>query len=495
MPEALGLLGIDVGLTAAKVALFDEAGRELYVASVQNPRSAVDPHRQEIDMVQLWSAVAAAVREVVEWSGFGGFEISGVGVTGHGNGLYLIDAGLQPVRPAIASNDTRGETIAAAISGDHRLAGQRVTGSIPWAGQPAVLLRWLAEHEPESVARARYVLSCKDWIVCCLTGVVSADYSDASASGLLNLAARRYEDAAFAAVGLPATLRSLLPPLSRSNDVVGVVSAPGVIATSIPQGTPVVAGCMDCVASPIGGGSTALDDVTVIVGTWAINAVVVPSTAAPPRVTLNSLLPEDGLMLAQEVAPTSATNLEWLAGVLSSVGSQRVSPIELIDLAASIAPGAGSLLFLPFIHGVPGEDDWAGRFLGLRAFHHAGHLARAVLEGVAQFHRIQLGRLQSGGVSLTERSWSLVGGGGRSAVWSQIFADVLGHRLHRRQESQPGARGAARLAGQGVGRDTGDWCSLDQRTLRFVEPGPDAALYREQATAFDDAVNALITTA
>ena len=72
--EALGLLGIDVGLTAAKVALFDEAGRELYVASVQNPRSAVDPHRQEIDMVQLWSAVAAAVREVVEWSGFGGFE-------------------------------------------------------------------------------------------------------------------------------------------------------------------------------------------------------------------------------------------------------------------------------------------------------------------------------------------------------------------------------------------------------------------------------------
>ena len=156
-------------------------------------------------------------------------------MTGHGNTLYLIDADCS--RPS-------GDRVERHPRRDNRCSDQRGPSasrttrdrldSVGWAA--TVFVRWLAEHEPESVARARYGSGRKDWIVCCLTGVVSADYSDASANGLLNLAARRYEDAAFAAVGLPATLRSLLPPLSRSNDVVGVVSAPGVIATSIPQG-------------------------------------------------------------------------------------------------------------------------------------------------------------------------------------------------------------------------------------------------------------------
>src|SRR5690606_2367444 len=106
---------------------------------------------------------------------------------GHGNGLYPVDASLRPVRPAIASTDTRAAAIAerAAQEIDDEL--RDLTGSMPWAAQPAVLLSWLAAEEPSTYARITWALSCKDWITTCLTGSPSADVSDASAMGITRL--------------------------------------------------------------------------------------------------------------------------------------------------------------------------------------------------------------------------------------------------------------------------------------------------------------------
>lgn len=484
------LIGIDVGLTAAKAAAFDDRGMELRTLSAPNPRVAVAADRQEIDMDALWQVVAGVLSELTAWLTAEGWTVGAVGATGHGNGLYLVDEALRPVRTAFASTDSRSERIVAGLDADAVERTRLMTGSVPWAGQPGVLLRWLHDEEPETLERSRWALSCKDWIAACLTGRPSADYSDASACGLVNLAERVYEPAVFDLLGLPHDLMRLQPPLSRSDEVVGAVTAEAAALTGLPEGTPVVAGCMDCIASPLGAGATAPGDVTVIVGTWAINSVVVPADSEPPRVTLNALLPDPRYMLAQEVAPTSAASVEWFSSLMSTLALDPVSPRELLHAAAGIPAGADGLLFLPFVHGAPEHLGASGTMLGVKDKHGYRELARAVVEGITQYHRAQLEKVRVSGATVSSEPWTLAGGGAKNPVWAQMFADIIGHPVRRQLGTELGARGVASLAAAGAGIDTAAWRTDPDPSL-VVSPGEDRVVYRAQADRFDRTLAAM----
>ncbi|AXI76265.1 FGGY-family carbohydrate kinase [Peterkaempfera bronchialis] len=478
-------LGVDVGLTATKAAAFDADGRELHIVTARTPRTCVTAHRHEVDMAVLADTVLTLLEELAAKLAADGYVPAGIGVAGHGNGLYPVDAELRPVGAAIASSDSRAQRIVEAIAPEAaaRLAAE--TGSIPWAAQPSVLLRWLRDHEPETYRATRWALSCKDWVTSQLTGVASADYSDASAFGMVALDTRRYTATALDLVGLPADDLRRFPALRSSGEVVAGLTAQVAARTGLPEGLPVVAGAMDCVAATLGAGGRELGDVTVIVGTWAINGVVVPAGTPAPRVTLSALLPDPTRMLAMEVAPTSAANLEWLAS--ASVPHGRVggvSPVELLREAATVPPGAEGLLFLPFVNGAPEHPAASGTFLGISGLHRRGHLTRAVIEGVAQYHRVQLDRVVVSGAEVGDRPWRIAGGGARSEVWAQIFADVLGRPVRRQLTSELGARGVASLLPAALSQDARPW-SVDDADDLCVRPGPDRAAYLRQAEVFD----------
>lgn len=483
-------VGVDVGLTAAKAAAFDADGRELRTFSAPNPRTAVTPDHQEIDMVALWHVVAEVLTKLTGWLGQHGWEPAAVGVTGHGNGLYLVDEELRPVRPAIASTDSRAEHVVGGLDTDAVATMQAVTGSVPWAGQPAVLLRWLYEHEPASLDRSRWVFTCKDWITAGLTGHAGADVSDASGCGLLSLTDREYEPGVVTTLGLPAHLLDLFPPLSGSDRVVGGITADAAAATGLPAGTPVVAGCMDCVASPLGAGSVDLSDVTIIVGTWAINSVVVPVGSPPPAVTLNALLPDPATMLAQEVAPTSAASMEWFSSLMSTLSTDAVTPQQLLAAASDVPAGADGLLFFPFVHGAPEHLGASGTLIGAKGSHGYREIARAVTEGITQYHRVQIEKMRRSGAQVSDRPWTLAGGGARNPVWAQMFADVVGHPMRRQLGTELGARGVAWLAARGFGARTDGW-RIDPDPSLVVEPGPDRERYRAQAQRFDAVLEAM----
>jgi L-xylulokinase len=485
-------IGIDVGLTSAKAAAFDGQGRELRTYSAPNPRKAVASDRQEIDMVALWLVVSEVLTSLCAWLNDNGWTPQSVGATGHGNGLYLVDEQLSPVRPAIASTDTRSEAIVAGLDAETVEHIRGITGSMPWAGQPGVLMRWLLDNDSEALSDSRWALTCKDWITACLTGTAHADYSDASGCGLVNLSERAYEPEVFDMLGLPRELMSLQPPLSRSNEVVGEVTALAAASTGLPVGVPVVAGCMDCVASPLGAGSTEQGDVTIIVGTWAINSVVVPVADVPPRVTLNALLPDPHLMLAQEVAPTSAASIEWFSSLMSTLSSDGVTPQQLLAAAASVPAGADGLLFLPFVHGAPEHLGASGALIGAKGNHGYSEIARAVTEGITQYHRVQLDKVRISGATVSEQPWTLAGGGAKNPLWAQIFADVIGHRVRRQLGTELGARGAALLAAEGAAINTQGWRVSPDPAL-VVEPGNDRETYRLQGERFDRVLAAMGT--
>ncbi len=482
-------IGVDLGLTGLKAAAFDEAGRQVAVVADKTPRAVVSARMHEVDMDGLARAVVLLLARLAESIREQGRVAVGLGITGHGNGLYPVDDLLRPVGPAIASSDSRAESYVAAIPAERHAELHAATGSGVWAGQPVPLLRWLRDERPDDYARIRWALCCKDWVVASLTGRVSADYSDASACGLVDLATRRLSDLPIEALGLPAETLGLFPEPQPSGHVVGDILPAVAAATGLPERLPVVAGCMDCVASTLGTGSRDSGDLTVIVGTWAINAVVASATEPPPAVTLSALLPDPSRMLCMEVSPTSASNLEWLAAAVG--GAEGATPVAaLLEEAAAIPAGADGLVFLPFVYGAGEPYPASGSFVGLSAFHRRGHLVRAVLEGVAHFHRIQLARVAATGLVALDRPARLAGGGARSELWAQIIADVTGLTFLRHAERELGALGVAALLPEAVGRGAAEWFDLGESSE--VAPGANHTFYRGHADLFDAVLAAMV---
>jgi L-xylulokinase len=485
------ILSIDCGLTATKAAVFDGAGTQLAEASAATP-VRVRGAASEIDMEEQWTLVARLVREALERarSTAGGGALAGVGVSGHGGGFYPVDAEGRPVRAAFTSMDARAAPVVEAWAREGR-SRYPATRHHPWPGQSLPQLRYLRDTAPAEFARTRWVLGAKDWIVLRLTGEVSTDRTDASNGALIDLGTGRYDPEVLRVFELQ-ELAGKLPHVYESAQVIGRVSARAAAETSLPEGTPVVAGMFDVVACAVGSG--ALDDrsASIIAGTWNINTAFDGRLLETPPSVKTSLGPDAGRYAYVESSATSAGNLAWflsrLEDLCGGAAGQREALYARINAGVeALPPGAGGVAFLPFIHRAhiaPGAD---AAFAGLRAEHGVFHMLRAIYEGVAFAHRAHLELLEQGGL---RRSRAVLSGGAASSpAWCTIFADVLDRPVETSDASQAGARGTAVAVAVGTGRQG----SYAEATAAMVRPGqryaPDperAARQREGYARFQD---------
>ncbi len=483
-------IGVDVGLTAAKASAYDRNGLHVKTVTQSSSRHATQANHQEVDMLVLWATVELALRELVSYLETAGYVARGIGVTGAGNGVYPVDDKLQPARWGIASTDTRAERMLAGIDSVAIEKLRLKTGSRPWSAQTPVVLKWIAEHEPETLRKTRWIFSTKGWITSCLTGVPTADLSDGSSAGLVNLVEGTYEPDVFRVLELDGSLMELFPQLSRSDEIVGAVQDSVAKSTGLAPGTPVVAGSIDVVAAPIGAGAVSEHDVTIIAGTWGINSVVHRLVGDPPNVTLSALFTEPGLVFAQEDAPTSMANMEWFAKIIRGYGGESVDARRLVEDIKSSTPGAEGLLFIPFIYGAPQYPGASATLLGQKGHQSSADISRAIAEGITQYHRVQMQELRQQGVIPSEQPWTLAGGGARNPVWAQIFANVLDHPVRRQLEQELGSRGIAALAFSATGGDLDQWKTGHSPEV-IVEPDDDREVYRAQAALFDQALEHL----
>ena len=117
-------------------------------------------------------------------------------------------------------------------------------------------------------------------------------------------------------------------------------------------------------------------------------------------------------------------------------------------------------------------------------------IARAVAEGITQYHRVQLDKVRVSGATVSAEPWTLAGGGAKNPLWAQMFADIIGHPVRRQLGTELGARGVASLAAAGAGVDTARW-RVDPDPSLVVAPGADRELYRRQAERFDRVLDAM----
>lgn len=446
------LLGLDAGLTVTKAVVFRPDGEPLGAGQVPSQQLTPREGWVEKDLDDQWAGACQAIGQALHAAGAGGADVAAVGPTGHGDGLLVLDERLRPARPAILSLDGRAGAVPARL----RRAGVaaralELLGEAPFAVEPPVLLAWVKEHEPDVYRRIRHVLSCKDWLKLKLTGRLTTDPTDASA-GFTDLGTQGYAPGALALFGLD-ELRGALPEIVRSDQVAGEVSAEAAAATGLAPGTPVVSGLHDCDASALGCGCVRPGQLTMIAGTFSINEVISDGPVRDERLLCRNWV-EPGRWITMSNSAASATNLEWFVGRLAPQEVARAeaagsSPFGFVGEEVAATLGESSrVLYLPFLYGSPRHPDASGAFFGLKGWHTRGHLLRAVFEGVAFNHRTHVDALRD---HFEVRELRLTGGGSRSEVWAQVFADALGQPVAVTSSREAGALGAALCAAVAAG--------------------------------------------
>ena len=478
------VLAIDLGTGGPKVALVSLGG-EVEAAAFEPVETLLgEGGAAEQRPRDWWAAITRAAGRIDMPA-----DVAAVAVTGQWAGTVPVDAAGEPLCDAITWLDSRGAEQARRVArGGPRVAGYgavklarwvRLTGGAPSLSgrDPLGHILWLKDRRPEVYASAKTFLEPVDWLNLRLTGVAGASYDTATMHWVTDTRDPLdidYDDRLLRTAGLD---RARLPPLRPSASVHAPLTGEAAAALSVPAGTPVVTATPDTMSAAVGSGAVGEHAAHLYVGTSAWLSCHVSYKKTDPRhaiASLPSALPGRYLVSCeQQTAGASLAMVRdhWLAGTAEAEAGYDA----LVELAGQAQPGSGGVLFCPWLNGerTPVDDHLTrGGWLNLSLDTTRAQLVRAVIEGVALNTRwMQQPVEKFCGRRLDPIAF--IGGGARSELWSQIFADVLGREIRAIADPvHANVRGAAFLAGIALGELRAEDVPARVRTAAVFTPDP-----------------------
>ena len=464
-------MGIDLGTSGLKTIIMNENG-EVKALSYRSymfdsPRGGYAEQNPD----DWWNACVETIREAVAKCGDCAREIAGISFSGQMHGLVTLDRDLLPVRPAILHCDARSGKQVQAM---RALLGQDGIRSLVqnpiYTGFLLPSLLWVRENEPGNFEKIQYVCLPKDYLKLKLSGELSSDFSDSSATLAYDIKQYAWSEPILSRVGIPG---SIFPACYETTQKAGVVSKAAEAETGLIAGTAIAAGGGDQIMQCIGNGMVNVGDATVNIGSSGQVSFQIDQPVLNPDLNTNMFCGyRKGRWILFGATMSAGLSLEWWHRNIGNID------FNVIDReAAGIRPGSGGLLFLPYLNGerTPHVDpDLSGAFLGLNIGTTRAHMTRAVMEGVA-YSLMQCIEICG---RLGYRAESLVASGGaaRSKPWLQLQADIYNTPLRVSETKEQAGLGAAIAAGVGAGiyTDLGEGCRAAVR-YRDEIVYPDAA--------------------
>ena len=471
------MLAYDVGTSGVKVVLASSQ-RGITASQQQSYRlSTPRPGWVEQDPDHIRTAIAAVTRDLLRVAEVAPTAIAGIVLTAQMFSLQPADEDGEPIGPMLSWLDQRAAPQAAALS--TRVSHDRqfdAAGSVITAKDIVPRIHWLRDEAPQSWARTRWLLDCKEATLAWLTGRAVTDRAGASAYRLTTTDSTAWDVELCELLDVPP---GMLPEIAPATSVAGALRAVAADAMGLPAGVPVFVGAGDVPASQVGAGALSAGDAHLSLGTAIYLGIHADAPLTDPSRRLGVLghAAPDAWILWLEIA-TGGAALSWIGRALGDPARPDASLDHALveQLVVSVAGDTDDLLFAPWLSGerVPLFDDSArGAFVGLALRHGRAHFVRAVMEGVAY----QIRWAYEYGLAYGVRAGSIraVGGGGMGRVWLGIIADTLGRPIEVLDAPQDAAAlGVAAVAFVGLGA----WPSLDSihehvRVARVITP--DAA--------------------
>lgn len=495
------LMGIDNGGTSSKAAIYDLQGRE--VAQCCTYTTMLLPHEYwtERDMEELKRVNFAAIRGALEKSGIAPKDILGVSTTGHGNGLYLIGKNGSYVRNGIVSTDNRAHKLVEKWLSDknyEEIVRPRTYATI-WSSQPAALLKWLDENEPEVYEKTEYVFMITDLVRYWLTGKPGFEISNASGTSLFNQKTENYDEQVFKYFGIEKWMRKM-PPLIGSAEKAGEITEAVSNETGLFQGTPVAGGLFDITASALSTGLVKHNQLSIVTGTWSINQYIDDHIKPVKDLFMTSDYPLAGEYLLTEASPTSGSNLTWFIDTFLKAQSKLLKMVDdecsIYDycskLVESVKPWDSKLLFYPFIFGSnAGVVNSSAGFIGATKETSLAEFVTAIYEGVCFAHKAHVDKLMDINSHILDAPIRIAGGITNSDTWLQMFANVFQKPLELVNVKENGALGTSMAAGVMSGAFA-DFHTASQNMVniaKVIEPDPAMGeVYQQKYALYKKAV-------
>ncbi|MBQ6894625.1 MAG: hypothetical protein IJN40_03930 [Clostridia bacterium] len=465
----MNLLGIDIGTTSLKAAVFNDKLEQLTQATVDYTLEASGVYA-EFPAENYWDITKEGIAKATE-----GLDIEALSIDTQCETLILTDEEGNPVRKAIVWVDNRADEEAKMIEAHFgRKKVYEITGQPEiTATWPASKLLWVKRNEPEVWAKTKKIFLLEDYILYKMTGKFITEKTLQSSTIYFDINTGKWWNEMLDFIGVDS---EMLPELYESGVKVGEYN-----------GMKVVTGAMDQVAGGIGAGIIKEGIISEMTGTTMV--LFVPTKTIPEFVE-NSIIPchynFDGKYALVLWTSVAGMAFKWFK---NNFCEDYEDFNDLTALAEKIEPGSNGLTMLPHLCGstMPKYNpDAKGGFYGITLEHTRAHFARAIMEAISCMLKSNLDY-----INIDANEIRLMGGGAKSPLWNQIKADMTGKTLTTLKNKETACLGSAILAGVGCGifKSVEGACSMIKTDQVFKPSGTDYTKVYENYNKLDDLLN------
>jgi xylulokinase len=465
------LLGIDVGTTGCKVALFSPSGSMLHATYREYDIQRAQSGWAELDAVAVWGLVKEAIREVTAHApkAF----VQAVAVSSLGEAVVAVTPDREILGPSLLNSDIRGEEYLADLGhllSDERL--YRINGNTLGNHYSLTKLKWIKQHQPDQYNRAAKYLHWSSFIAFMLGADPAVDYSLANRTLLFDLNHCTWSAELVQQTGLD---MDKLPPAVPSATPIGMVSPSIAAELGLSPDTMIVSGAHDQCASAVGCGVIEPGSAVYSMGT-VVCITPVFTTRPEDRVMMERGLNTEHHAVTDHFVSflynPGGSIVKWFRDTFAQTDHRQA--IARGDdvypaLFAEIPDHPSRVLVLPHFEATgPPEfiSDSSGVMIGMRLATSRGEILKGIIEGINYYLKACIDTLPTTGITIAD--YRTVGGGSKSDVWVQTCADIMGYPFSRPAITEAGALGAAIMAGVGSG------------VFSTFQEGADAMVKRER---------------
>ncbi|HWJ92846.1 MAG TPA: gluconokinase [Flavisolibacter sp.] len=474
------ILGTDIGTGSVKTVILDFSGKVLGGTHQYYPTLNPQPGWQEQDPDTIFNGFINCIREAI---GQMGVAPVAVALSSAMHSLMAVNDEGAAISRLLLWSDNRSASIADELRNSNLGRSIYAAGGAPiHAMTPICKLAWWRQHDNQLFQRASKFISIKEYIWWRLFGEYRIDYSLASATGLFDIGACSWNDAALSFAGIEPRQLSEPVPVSYRNAHIHTRYAKHM---HLDATTPFVIGASDGCLANVGTQALTPGTAAITIGTSAAVRIARPE---PIRqfsfMPFNYMLDENNFICGGPVN-NGGNILAWSTNTFFS-SDTSTGYDQVFKKIENVPAGCNGLVFLPYLNGERSpvwDERTSALFFGIKPQHDAAHFLRASIEGVCFALRQVLLLLEGASGPIHEIHVS--GGFVHSNQWVQLLADITGKRLVAHGTEDASAVGAAYL-GLKTMKVVASYSSLHHAHSRQFEPDRKlGAIYEKNWSVFE----------